>query len=165
MRYEINIIIIIIIISEYFTNDHMNSPNPKKLQQQMIFYIIYFFCRRGRENLYDMMQTTYKLVTQPHGLQYVIQEIDEIDKNHGPDDPQRTNEGRMYGNGGKNCLIAIIFSKRHETVEPNEPISNVDLLDHVSAVITVTKIFAKKVTKLQSTVAKNPLVEHMNFFS
>ena len=45
-------------ISEYFAHDHMNLPNPKKLQQQIIFYIIYFFCRRGRENLYDMLQET-----------------------------------------------------------------------------------------------------------
>ena len=40
-------------ISEYFIHDHVNNPNPKKLQQQMIFYIIYFFCRRGRELVRD----------------------------------------------------------------------------------------------------------------
>ena len=39
-------------IAEYFYHDHMNKPEPRKLQQQMIFYIIYYFCRCGRENLY-----------------------------------------------------------------------------------------------------------------
>ena len=41
-------------IAEYFNHDHVTKPDPKCLQQNMIFYIIYFFCRRGRENLYDM---------------------------------------------------------------------------------------------------------------
>ena len=41
-------------INEYFLQDFMNNPNPRKLQQCLLFYIIYFFCRRGRENLYTM---------------------------------------------------------------------------------------------------------------
>ena len=87
-------------IAEYFSHDHM-SPDPKKLQQQMIFYVIYFFCRRGRENLYEMLQSTYTLVTNPDGTQFVKQSLDEVDKNHGPDDSRPTNEGRMYPTGGK----------------------------------------------------------------
>ena len=35
-------------IAEYFNYDHMNSPDPRRLQQNIIFYIIYYFCRRGR---------------------------------------------------------------------------------------------------------------------
>ena len=41
-------------ISDYFHHDIYNEPNPKKIQQCLIFYIIYFFCQRGRENLYPM---------------------------------------------------------------------------------------------------------------
>ena len=87
-------------ISEYFNYDHMHSPDPKCLQRHLLFYIVYFFCRRGRENLYAMRQDTFALKTKPTGIQYVIQQIDEIDKNHNYEDTNNTNEGRMYGNEG-----------------------------------------------------------------
>ena len=83
-------------ISEYFVHDHMNKPDPKRLQQQVIFNIIYYFCRRGRENLYEMLQDTFAVITNPDGTQFVLQNRDEIDKNHGPEDTDKTNEGRMY---------------------------------------------------------------------
>ena len=88
--------------SAYFDVDHMNNPNPKILQQHLLFYVIYFFCRHGRENLYQMRKDTFKVIVEPDGTEYVIQNIDKADKNHGPDDTNETNEGRMYGNPGKN---------------------------------------------------------------
>ena len=88
-------------ISEYFNHDHVSLPDPRKLQRHLLFYIVYFFCHRGRENLYEMTQDTFHLITEPNGTQYVMQCIDEIDKNHGPDDTDPTNEGRMYSNEGK----------------------------------------------------------------
>ena len=91
-------------IAEYFTYDHMNSPDPRRLQQNIIFYIIYYFCRRGRENLYAMTKDTFQVVCEPNGTEYVIQMIDELDKNHGPDDTSKSNEGRMYATNGKTTL-------------------------------------------------------------
>ena len=85
-------------IAEHFNHDHVSNPDPRRLQQTMIFYIIYYYCRRGRENLYEMTKDTFKLVTQPDGVQYLIQDIDEMDKNHGPDDYDKSNDGRMYSN-------------------------------------------------------------------
>ena len=32
-------------IAEYFHNDYMNNPDPRRLQQTVIFNTIYFFCR------------------------------------------------------------------------------------------------------------------------
>ena len=87
-------------IAEYFSHDHMNMPNPKKLQQQVIFYIIYFFCHRGRENLYNMKQETFSVIAQPDGNEIVVQNIDEADKNHGPDDNSLTNKGQMFQTAG-----------------------------------------------------------------
>ena len=92
-------------ISEYFNYDHMHQPDPQRLQKHLLFYIIYFFCCRGKENLYAMTQDTFALITEPTGVQYVIQKIDEIDKNHSYEDTNQTNEGRMYGNKGTNSLI------------------------------------------------------------
>ena len=72
----------------------MNFPDPRKLQRNLIFYIIYFFCQRGRENLSEMKKGTFKLMVEvTEGVEYVVQFVDEADKNHGPDDSKPTNEG------------------------------------------------------------------------
>ena len=94
-------------IAEYFCYDHMSKPDPRRLQQNLIFYIIYFFCQRGRENLYDMKRNTFKLVVEPDGLESVVQDQDEIDKNHNFEDSTKTNEGRMYATGCKYLLKTI----------------------------------------------------------
>ena len=93
-------------ILEYFCHNHMNHPDPRRLQQQVIFYIIYFFCRRDWKNLYQMKKNTFKLVIEPDGTEYLIQDIDKLDKNHGPDDTEKTNDGRMYTN---NCKFYYII--------------------------------------------------------
>ena len=43
-----------------------------------------------------MTKQTFKLVCEPDGTEYYMQDIDEMDKNHGADDPNKTNQGRMY---------------------------------------------------------------------
>ena len=88
-------------IAEYFCYEHIQKPDPRHLQQNMIFYIIYFFCRRGRENLYPMTKQTFELKTDPDGTQYIIHKSDEIDKNHGIQDTTKTKEGKMYATGCK----------------------------------------------------------------
>ena len=76
---------------------------PKRLQQTIIFYIIYFFCHRGRKNLHAMTKETFKVIVEPDGTEYVVQSIDEQDKNHTFQDTERTNEGRMYATNSKYC--------------------------------------------------------------
>ena len=88
-------------ISEYFTHDIMNNPDPKKIQQCLIFYIIYFFCRRGRENLYEMKFNTFQVDLDSTGRRYVFQAIDEYDKNHGIDRNEPANEAKMFENPSK----------------------------------------------------------------
>ena len=88
-------------IYSYFNHDIMNSPDPKKLQQCLIFYIIYYFCRRGRENLYTMTKDTFDISTDPSsGRRFVFQAIDELDKNHGVDSMSEANQARMYETTG-----------------------------------------------------------------
>ena len=96
-------------IAEYFSHDHVTLPSPRKLQQNIIFYILYFFCRRGRENLHSMKTTTFRYICEPDGTEYFIQETDEMDKNHGIYDQNKTNEGRIYATGGKSLQNLIIF--------------------------------------------------------
>jgi hypothetical protein len=85
-------------IGDFMNHDYMNQPNPKKIQQAVLFYILYFFCRRGRENLHEMNKLTFEVVTEPSGEQYVKHRYDESDKNHGIDDTERNKQGRMYQN-------------------------------------------------------------------
>ena len=85
-------------ISQYFHHDIMNKPDAKKIQRCVIFNIIYFFCRRGRENLYDMKWNTFQIDFDEDGHRYVYQAIDEHDKNHGIDNPDPANEAKMYEN-------------------------------------------------------------------
>ena len=88
-------------IAEFFCHDHIITPDPKRLQMNIIFYIIYYFCRRGRENLYMMNKSTFRVVVQPDGTEFVEKAVDELDKNHGPDDDEMTNRGKMYATNGK----------------------------------------------------------------
>ena len=84
----------------------MNHPSPKKLQQCMIFYIIYFFCQRGRENLYQMTWDMFKVYIDANGLRYVFQAINECDKNHGIDTSDPANKARMYENAHKSRIFS-----------------------------------------------------------
>ena len=83
-------------IVAYFLHDIMNEPNPRKLQKCVLFYIIYFFIRRGCENLYEMQMNTFEIGTDPDGRQYIFQAIDEFDKNHRINDTESANQGRIY---------------------------------------------------------------------
>ena len=76
-------------IAEYFDHDYMNNPDPRRLQQTVIFNIIYYFCQRGWENLYEMKLNTFQIVTEPDGTQYLVQAVDEMDKNHGIADTKK----------------------------------------------------------------------------
>ena len=87
-------------IATYFLHDILNKPEPKKLQQCVLFYIIYFFCRRGRENLYQMNLQTFETACDPDGTQYIFQSLDELDKNHQADCTEPANQGRIYERPG-----------------------------------------------------------------
>lgn len=87
-------------LAAYFDHDFMNNPDPKKVQRCLLFYIIYWFCRRGRENLHAFTVDQFKIGTEADGTQFVYQAVDEMDKNHGPDNPLPAKEGRMYEQPG-----------------------------------------------------------------
>ena len=55
-----------------------------------------------------MTKDTFKVEVDPaEELEYIVQSIDELDKNHGINDTKPTNEGRMYADPGKNYSISI----------------------------------------------------------
>ena len=97
-------------MSKYFNVDHMLKPEPKILQHTVQFFLMYFFCRRGQENIYEMTKDHFKIVVEPKGDEYVVQAVDEKDKNHGVKDTELNNQARMYGDTG---LYLRSTTKRH----------------------------------------------------
>ena len=89
-------------IGIYFDVDHVTKPNPRVLQHCVLFYVMYFFCRRGQENLYEMRLDQFKVVVKPDGSKYVEQDIDEKDKNHGVNMTEMANQAKMYQQPGTN---------------------------------------------------------------
>ena len=94
-------------IANFFLHDVLNKPDPVKVLKCVIFYVIYYFCRRGQENLYLMNIDTFEVGTDPDGKQYVFQAVDELDKNHRFDDTDPANQGRMYEQPGKITIISL----------------------------------------------------------
>ena len=88
-------------LAKFFNHDQVTNPSPRLLQRNVIFNIIYYFCRRGQENLHDMTVNWFEVVTQPNGEKFVIQVKDELDKNHRENSHQQTNQGKMYQVNGK----------------------------------------------------------------
>ena len=80
----------------YFNIDQVKRPNPSILQRNAIFNIIYYLCRRGQENLYEMTKDWFKVITENDRSKYVMQVRDELDKNHRESDHNLTNQGKMY---------------------------------------------------------------------
>ena len=50
----------------------------------MIFYVIYYFCCQWKEKIY------IQVYVEPDGVEFLYQFMDEIGKNHGPDDQSKT---------------------------------------------------------------------------
>ena len=83
-------------LADYFNMDHFQTPNPAVLQRNIIFNTLYYFCHRGKENLNEMQKNWFKIEVDPQGSKYIIQNIDELDKNHDEDDLNLTNQGKIY---------------------------------------------------------------------
>ena len=98
-------------IATYFLHDMINQPDPRKVVRCVIFYVIYFFCCRGRENLYNMKLDTFAIGCDPDGRQFLYQAIDELDKNHRSDDQDEANQGRIYERPG--TKIDVIHYKHN----------------------------------------------------
>lgn len=96
------------ILADFFYHDFTAQPEPRLLQKAVLFNIIYFFCRRGRQNIYNFTQDHFQLAVDPDGTEYVYQAIDELDKNHGIDIDTAANDGRMYAQQGKKKTQIIV---------------------------------------------------------
>ena len=83
--------------------------HPRGLLNKVLFDIIFYLCRRGRENLADMTKSTFIVETDRSGRKYVIQDVDEMLKNHRENDDNDAESagagGRMYDVPGKSACF------------------------------------------------------------
>ena len=93
-------------IGEYFNQDYIKSPDGYRLRETVMFYIIYFFCRRGQENLYEMTKNHFVLRFE-NGVRFLEQNVDELDKNHRENYDKQANQGKMYERPGKLNLLDL----------------------------------------------------------
>ena len=63
-----------------------------------------------------MKKDTFKHIVEADGTEYFMQEVDEMDKDHGPDDTSRTNEGRINAANSKFTHRQHIFIQKLEFV-------------------------------------------------
>ena len=48
-----------------------------------------------------MTKATFDVIVQPDGSEILIQKIDKINKNHGPDNTEKTNDAKVFSTEGK----------------------------------------------------------------
>ena len=72
----------------------------------MFFELLYFFCRRGLENIRELTKETFCVRTDENGVEYVIQSSDELRKNSrgAANDPDQDG-GIMQATGLPNCPV------------------------------------------------------------
>ena len=94
-----------------FNNRHQtfDIQTPIGLLNRAWFLVMFFFSRRGRENLREMSKNTFAVKTDASG-EYVYQAIGEADKNHGILDRQyhTSGEGRMYATNEHHCPVLVL---------------------------------------------------------
>ena len=88
-------------LTSYFLDNMRGPPNPRKLQEFVLFNIIYYWGRRGRENLRYMTKLTFEAKKDHDNREYIVEVIKECDKNHREDDTSASNEARIYANPDK----------------------------------------------------------------
>ena len=66
-----------------------------------------------------MTKNWFKIEVSPTGERYIIQNVDEMDKNHGEDDPNLANQGKMYEVPGESEIIHFKYPspERKNTVK------------------------------------------------
>jgi hypothetical protein len=89
------------------THHALNVTTPVGLQKKVWFEIILYLCKRGRENQREMRKDTFVVACDASGREFVCQDIDESDKNHGASDtPDDTiGEARMYAIPGRKHIF------------------------------------------------------------
>jgi hypothetical protein len=84
----------------------MDPDIPSGLLNKVMFEILFYFCRRGRENLRELKVSDFEISRDETGRQYVWKKTSEQTKNHTGITNENEGEGaRMYETGTKMCPV------------------------------------------------------------
>ena len=92
-------------ITKLYESGVFNTETPATLQNKVFFEIMFYFCRRGRQNLRELKKDDFALKVNAQGQRYVVKTKDELTKNHRVDDAQAEEGGMMISNGGPLCPV------------------------------------------------------------
>jgi len=78
---------------------NLDTSNPDHLQKLVWFYVMYFFARRGGENLHDLKKDFFKIHINDVNKKY-LKPQDELIKNHrSTENSNSHSKGSMYETG------------------------------------------------------------------
>lgn len=77
---------------------------PKSLQRKVFFDIMYYFCRRGRENLRQLTKFDFEIKVDKNNIEYAVKVNDELSKNHRECD-ENQERGLMVATQNENCPV------------------------------------------------------------
>ena len=69
-------------IKKLYESGVFYTDSPATLQNKVFFQIMFFFCRRGRQNLRELKRDDFAIKTNPQGQRCVVKKSDELKKNH-----------------------------------------------------------------------------------
>ena len=97
----------------------LNINNPTGLQEIVWFNTMFFFIRRGRENVRAMTKHSFAIGNDGKG-EYIYQVEGELDKNHDINDKpfDTVGEGRIYANYSPKCPV-MCFKKYISKLNPD----------------------------------------------
>ncbi|XP_069134253.1 uncharacterized protein KIAA1958-like [Argopecten irradians] len=88
-----------------------NTDVPKGLLNKITFEIIFFFCRRGRENIRELKPSDFQVKTDDNEQRYICKTTSEKTKNHtGVTDELEGTGARMYETKNAACPV-LSFEK------------------------------------------------------
>ena len=105
-------------LTKLFNSFDINDPTG--LQELIWFNIMFFFIRRGRENIRQMKKSSFSIATDASGQEFIYQVQGELDKNHNINDSafDTIGEGRIYSTNGPKCPV-VCFRKCITKLNPN----------------------------------------------
>jgi hypothetical protein len=92
-------------ITNLYESGVFNTETPATLQNKVFFEIMFYFCRRGRQNLRELKKDDFDLKVNAQGQRYVVKIKDELTKNPQGRRSQGEEGGMMIANGSPLCPV------------------------------------------------------------
>ena len=92
-------------IKKLYKSGVFSTDSPTTLQNKVFFEVMFYFCRRGRQNLRELKKDDFTINVNTNGRRCVIKTKDELTKNHRVNDAQAEEGGMMIANDSHYCPV------------------------------------------------------------